>query len=199
MLQSSVSFQYESPQITTLSTTNADPNQDLVGLLYLPELDPGSSCENEIFNYVPRNATSQIHLPLDAQFGFLAIAPWISAQCTQEFLYAARDDGNIAFIFFKPDNSTTVAPASDQQWSLGDNNKWKKSNKFPVFAISGSSGGQILRNMGLYSGNLTSVPHGHQLADEFPPSAYVRLAGSVSMGKLSRSPSAANAANQNRW
>jgi hypothetical protein len=151
-------------------------------LLYLPELDPGSTCENEIFKYVPSNATSQVHLPMDAQFAFLAVAPWISSTCTSEFLYAARDDPLRAFIFFLPDDSHDVPGANDPKWSLGDGGKWKKSNKFPVYAISGKDGGKVLRNMGLYSGNLTNVPFGHVLADEFPPSAYVRLAGSISMG-----------------
>jgi hypothetical protein len=160
-----------------------DATQDLTGLLYLPELDPGSSCEDEIFKYVPRNSTSQVHLPMDAQLTFLAVAPWISTVCTTEFLYAARDDPLRAFIFFLPDDDSVVPKSDDDRWSLGDGGKWKKDNKFPVFAISGQSGGTILRNMALYSGNLTNVPYGHVLADEFPPTAYVRLAGNISMGR----------------
>jgi len=155
----------------------------LTGLLYLPELDEGSSCENTIDQYVPENATSQVHLPVGSQFGFLAVAPWISVTCTQEFLSAARDDPLRAFIFFLPNNDTLVPPANDPQWSLGDGDKWKKNTKFPVYAIAGSSGGTILRQMARYSGNLTNVPNGQMLADEFPPNAYVRLAGSIALGK----------------
>ncbi|KAF2664077.1 hypothetical protein BT63DRAFT_100458 [Microthyrium microscopicum] len=189
-LNSSVSFRYDLPsEVITLSTTNADPSNDLTGLLYVPELDAGSSCEDKIYQYVPKNATSNLQLPQGAQFAFLAVAPWISVTCTQQWLYAARDDPLRAFIFFLPNNETSAPKANDPAWSLGDNGKWKKTSKFPVYAIDGASGGSILRNMALYSGNLTSVPFGHNLADDYPPTAYVRLAGALQMESGTTLPS----------
>jgi hypothetical protein len=179
-----VSFRYDAPgPVVTLSSTDANPKSDISGLLYLPQLDPGSSCEPILGNYVPQNATSQVHLPVGTQHGFLAIAPWISTVCTKDFLWAARDDPLRAFVFFLPNQDTTVPLSNDAAWDLGDGGKWKKNAKFPVYVISGASGNLILNEMALYSGNLTTVPFGQMLADEFPPNAYVRLAGTISLGK----------------
>jgi hypothetical protein len=36
--------------------------------------------------------------------------------------------------------------------------------------------------LALYTGNLTSVPNGHELANEYPPSDYVRLAIQIDIG-----------------
>jgi hypothetical protein len=169
--------------VQTLSTTNASPGNDLTGLLYLPELDSSDSCIPIIQKYVPQNVTSQINLPLNGQLAFLAIAPWISVDCTTQFLEAAHDDPLRAFIFYLPDNSTSPPPSDDPVWSLNDGGKWRTWAKFPVYAISGMDGFTLMQNMAHYSGNLTNVPYGHSLADEYAPDYYVRLAGAISVGQ----------------
>jgi hypothetical protein len=169
--------------VQTLSTTNASPGNDLTGLLYLPELDAGDSCIPIVSKYVPANVTSQINLPLNGQLAFLAIAPWISVSCTTQFLVAAHDDPLRAFIFYLPDNGTSPPPSDDPAWSLNDGGKWRTWAKFPVYAISGMDGYTLMQNMARYSGNLTNVPYGHSLADEYAPDYYVRLAGAISVGQ----------------
>jgi hypothetical protein len=169
--------------VQTLSTTNASPGNDLTGLLYLPELDPGDSCMSTIPKYVPENVTSQINLPLNGQLAFLAIAPWISVPCTVQFLQAARDDPLRAFVFYLPDNGTSPPPSDDPAWSLNDGGRWRTWAKFPVYAISGMDGFTLMQSMARYSGNLTNVPYGHSLADEYAPDYYVRLAGAISVGQ----------------
>jgi hypothetical protein len=169
--------------VQTLSTTNATPGNDLTGLLYLPELEHGASCTSIIPKYVPENVTSQINLPLNGQLAFLAIAPWISVPCTIQFLEAAHDDPLRAFIFYLPDNGTSPPPSGDPAWSLQDGGKWRSWAKFPVYAISGKDGSTLMQNMARYSGNLTNVPYGHTLADEYAPNYYVRLAGAISVGQ----------------
>jgi hypothetical protein len=155
----------------------------LTGLLYLPLLDPGSSCQNLIYNYVSQNTTTQNNLPNNGQFAFLAIAPWINPTCTAQFLYAARDDSLRAFIFYLPDDDTQAPGADADVWNLGDGGAWKSHTKFPVYTIDGRSGAAIMHQLSLYSGNLTTVPNGQLLASEFPPTFYVRLAGTIQIGE----------------
>jgi hypothetical protein len=132
--------------------------------------------------YVPGNVTSQNNLPNNMQLAFLAVAPWISTTCTTQFLNAANNDPIRAFIFYLPDNDTQAPDSNDPIWSLNDGGSWKTWSKFPVYAIDGFSGAQIIQQMALYHGNLTTVPSGNILAQQFPPNDYVRLAGSISIG-----------------
>ena len=157
--------------VQTLSTTNASPGNDLTGLLYLPELDPGDSCLSLIPKYVPENVTSQINLPLNGQLAFLAIAPWISVPCTIQFLQAAHDDPLRAFVFYLPDNGTSPPPPEDPAWSLNDGGRWRSWAKFPVYAISGMDGFCTLMQSTWPATRaiFTNVPYGHSLADEYAP------------------------------
>lgn len=165
----------------TLSTVNTKAGNDLTGLLYIPDPAPGSSC-NDTAHFVPANATRASNLPRGGNFAFMAIAPWISPDCTLAYLAAAKNDPLRAFIFFVPDNGTDAPESNSDAWSLGDGGKWKSNTKFPVYAIPGSMGSLILDEMALYSGNLTSVPNGHELADELSPNSYVRLALTLDIG-----------------
>lgn len=45
------------------------------------------------------------------------------------------------------------------------------------------TGDTIMRQLGLYSGNLSTIPNGEQLATRFDDSDYVRLWATVSTGK----------------
>jgi hypothetical protein len=182
-LNASISFNYlASETLTTLSSNNAVPGQDISGLLYLPVLDPFMQCNDVIYNYVPLNTTTQKNLPTsDSFWTWIAVAPWISSQCAHNFLQAAVNDDLRAFVFYIPDNSTEVPDADDPVWDLKDEGKYKKNSRFPIYAISGSSGNKLINAMAQHSGNLTDVPFGHELANEFPPQAYVRLAGNIGL------------------
>lgn len=181
-VQSNISFTWtESGTIRTLSTTDASAGTDISGLLYTPV--PDTQACPQWSQYASVNASKAV-LPR-ANFGFVALAPWINPSCTLAYLAAVQQDPIRSFIFYLTDNSTTAPPlANDPTWGLNDGGKWKSSNKFPVYAIPSASGNQIMSQLALYTGNLTSVPNGHELANEFPPSDYVRLAIEIDIGKV---------------
>ncbi|TGO86875.1 hypothetical protein BPOR_0270g00090 [Botrytis porri] len=163
--------------LQTLSTHNADASGAIGGFLYVPDLDDQHTCYNISKQYVPSNATRQANLPA-TDFTLIALAPWISIECTKGYLAAARQDPIRAFIFYPPDNSTNrPPPISSDQWALEDGGTWKSKNKYPVYAVAGSVGERMMREISLYSGNLTDVPNGHELST-FPgidPRDYVRV------------------------
>ncbi|KAF7934483.1 hypothetical protein EAE99_002934 [Botrytis elliptica] len=163
--------------LQTLSTHNADASGAIGGFLYVPDLDDQHTCYNISKQYVPSNATRQANLPA-TDFTLIALAPWISTECTKGYLAAARQDPIRAFIFYPPDNSTSQPPPiSSDQWALEDGGAWKSTNKYPVYAVPGSVGQRMMREISLYSGNLTDVPNGHELST-FPgidPRDYVRV------------------------
>jgi hypothetical protein len=71
---------------------------------------------------------------------------------------------------------------SDPAWGLGDGGRWKAENHYPVYAIPGLSGKIIMDQLNLYSGNITTVPYGHDLADMYSPTSYVRLWANIDTG-----------------
>ena len=149
----------------------------LQGLLYVPDFDAGDPCNRETAEYVPANATRQKNLP-PTDYNLIALAPWISANCTKNYLAAARMDPLRAFIFYRPGDSTEQPPPpSSPVWNLNDDNKWKTQNNFPIFAVSGAMGAQMMYELGQYSGNLSTVPHGDAINAIYNPNAddYVRV------------------------
>ncbi|RDL42389.1 uncharacterized protein BP5553_02368 [Venustampulla echinocandica] len=163
--------------LQTLSTQNTDRSGVISGFLYVPDLDLDDACYDVAESYVPANVTRQANLP-HTDFTLVAIAPWISVDCAHAYLDAARFDPNRGFIFYLPDNSTDrPPPPSSAVWDLHDGGAWKKKYQFPVYAIPGNSGQQLLLQLSLYSGNVTSIPYGHEIV-ELPgvdPRDYVRL------------------------
>jgi hypothetical protein len=89
-----------------------------------------------------------------------------------------------AFIFYLPDNGTDIPPlANNAVWSLKDGGKWKGANRFPVYAIPGQSGYALMQQLAIYSGNVTGVPNGHELANIYSPSDYIRLAAEITTSR----------------
>ncbi|KAI9648594.1 Urease [Ciborinia camelliae] len=166
-----------SANLQTLSTHNADADGVIGGFLYVPDLDQNDTCYNISKLYIPSNVTRQANLPA-TDFSLVALAPWISIECTEGYLAAARQDPVRAFIFYQPDNSTAQPPpVSSNDWALGDGGSWMTTNKYPVYAVPGSIGARMMHEISLYSGNLTDVPNGHELST-FPgvdPRDYVRV------------------------
>jgi hypothetical protein len=95
-----------------------------------------------------------------------------------EYMNAARLDPCRALIFYLLDNNTTQPPPpTSETWDLNDGGAWKSKFQYPVYAIPGSLGTELMHELSLYSGNMTSVPYGHQIS-EMPgvdPRDYVRL------------------------
>ncbi|EPE30824.1 RING/U-box [Glarea lozoyensis ATCC 20868] len=177
--------------VQTLSTQNADRSGVASGFLYVPDLDRTDPCYNISKTHLPNNVTRQANLaPTD--FALVALAPWINAECTQSYLRSARSDPSKAFLFYLPDNSTEKPPSSSSPvWDLQDGGAWRKKNMYPVYAISGYLGGQLMVQLSHYSGNMTSVPYGHEIS-ELPgtdPRDYVRMYTEIDTSNLSTLPS----------
>ena len=183
-VNSSISFSYlTSFNIRTLSTNSATPGTDVTGLLYTPDLPAGDPCIEASAADVPANVTRQINLP-NTDYDLIALAPWISPACTLAYLAAAREDPVRGFLFFLPDNGTSTPPtANSNTWGLGDGGQWKGENKFPVYAIPGQSGRILMQASNDYSGNMTTVPHGHELTETYDPRDYVRLFVDIDTGE----------------
>lgn len=189
LVNSSVSFSFmPSYAISTLSTNSAVPGQDVTGLIYTPDLLPSDPCVRASAPYVPANVTRQGSLP-NTDYDLVAVAPWISPACTLSYLQAARQDPVRGFLFYTPDNGTNTPPsAQDPTWDLGDGGAWESANPFPVYAIPGATGRLLMLESSMYSGNLTGVPFGHQLASSgYDPRDYVRLYIDIGTGQSSTS------------
>jgi hypothetical protein len=72
---------------------------------------------------------------------------------------------------------------SDASWALGDGGAWKSANDFPTYAIMPVSGGILVEQLGLYSGNVTDTPYGSELSGMLNAFDYVRLWAGVRTGE----------------
>lgn len=91
---------------------------------------------------------------------------------------AAASDPLRGFITYVPDNSIDKPPSVDDRiWNLHDHGAWKTSSKFPVYAVSGIAGRSMMTPLGLYSGNVSSVPFGANISALYGSSEddYVRI------------------------
>ncbi|KAK3114848.1 hypothetical protein LTR53_006385 [Teratosphaeriaceae sp. CCFEE 6253] len=193
-VNSTLSFAYlTSFNLRTLSTNGASPGKAASGLLYTPTLTPGSPCINASGPYVPANATRIQNLP-DAEYDLVALAPWLSPECVQEYFAAARHaDGLVrAFLFWLPNDTGVETPpeVSDAVWGLGDGGSWKRDNDYPVYALPGASAAELMQASDEYSGNMTEVPFGHNLTEFYDSRDYVRLYVDIdTAGSTSQLPS----------
>jgi hypothetical protein len=164
--------------MTTLTMTNADTVNGIIqGLLYVPDLTTVPSCDEQQYDFIPRNVTRQAELP-PTPYNLIALAPWFSMDCTLAYLASASLDPIRAFVFYKPNNSTSrPQDASSPVWNLNDNGQWKTANRFPIFAVPGLQGQRMMTQLSYYSGNITEVPHGDEINQLYGPSPsdYVRI------------------------
>ncbi|KXT08396.1 hypothetical protein AC579_7312 [Pseudocercospora musae] len=189
-VNASLSFNYlTSFNIRTLSTQSANNGNDVTGLMYVPDLPPDSACVNASRPYVPQNVTRQANLP-NTDYDLIAMVPWVTPQCSLEYMEAARLDPVRGMVFFLPGNNTgTPADAKDDIWHIPDAGNWKQKNGFPVYAINGDSGAILLNASAEYSGNMTDVPYGHQLTEFYDSRDYVRLYIDIDTGSGTSLPS----------
>lgn len=184
------SFTYNGRSVSILSDNELVYGTDVTGLLYTPDLDLRDPCYNVSQPYI-LNATRQSNLPNVDYKNLIALAPWISPECTLSFLHSADTDPLNAFMFYLPNNDTDTPPGgSDPQWNLGDNGQWKQASSYPVFAIPGATGSLLMRASAAYSGNITSVPYGDALlAGGSDARDYVRLFIDISTSPTNNLPS----------
>lgn len=189
-LNDSISFQYRIlSNIQTLSTKGVDVGTDPYGILYVPSLH-SEACRAEEQDHVPANATRLDNLPVGKNYALIAVAPWYSAQCMIEYFTAARIAPTKAIFVYQPGQSNAKPPVlNDASWNLNDGGSWQAANNFPTYALSSMTGNIIMDQLSKYSGNLTDVPHGDQLAQMFEPSDYIRLWATVNTDSGGQLPS----------
>jgi hypothetical protein len=189
-LNDSVSFQYRIlGNIQTLSTKGVDAGTDPYGILYVPDLH-SERCKSEEQRHVAPNATRLANLPPGKNYALVAVAPWYSPQCMIEYFTSARSAPTKAIFVYQPDKGNAKPPVlNDASWNLQDGGGWQSANSFPTYALSSTSGDNIMDQLSLYSGNLTDVPFGPQLADVFDHTDYVRLWATVDTDSGGQLPS----------
>ncbi|KAG5992627.1 hypothetical protein E4U43_003718 [Claviceps pusilla] len=177
--------------LTTLSTGNTGVyDSSIQGLLFVPDITSVPSCDVQQYDSIPRNVTRRRDLP-PANFNLIAIAPWFSSDCTQAYLNSALQGPVKAFIFYKPNNSTNKPQEGDSPvWNVGDGGAWRSNHHFPIFAIPGREGQKIIKQLSLYSGTLTDVPHGREIRQLYNIhwTAYLRIWTKLTLDRPSNPP-----------
>ncbi|KAG5934092.1 hypothetical protein E4U53_000765 [Claviceps sorghi] len=177
--------------LTTLSTGNTGVyDSSIQGLLFVPDVTTVPSCDVQQYDSIPRNVTRRKDLP-PANFNLIAIAPWFSSDCTQAYLNAALQVPVKAFIFYKPNNSTNKPQEGDSPvWNVGDGGAWRSNHHFPIFAIPGREGQKIIKQLSLYSGAITEVPHGKEIRQLYNIywTAYLRIWTKLTLDRPSNPP-----------
>jgi hypothetical protein len=95
-----------------------------------------------------------------------------------------------AFIFYLPNNGSSQPPsANSPAWDLGSDGKWKYRHSYPVYAVPSNIGEEMIHQSSLYSGNMTSVPYGHQISEDNDARDYVRMYTELHVSNASTIPS----------
>ncbi|RAR01083.1 ring finger domain-containing protein [Stemphylium lycopersici] len=189
-LNSSLGFEYRIlDNIRTLSTKDADSDQNPYGILFVPDLYT-SGCRAEEAAFVSENATRVANLPQDKNYALIAVAPWFSPQCTIEYFTEARRYSTKAFVTYLPGDSNEKPPVlNDAVWNLEDGGNWQTLNSFPTYAVSSLTGKNIMDQLNEYSGNLTDVPNGDRLSQIYNRTDYVRLWATINTDSGGKLPS----------
>lgn len=184
-LQSNESFVFPVQNVQTLSSKGVERGDDPYGLLYIPVLQT-DGCRDQEKDYVPQNATRLANLPYNFDYALIAVAPWFSPDCMKEYFATARNEPVKAFIVYQPDPESTALPpgTNDQVWAMNDGGSWQYSNQFPTYAVPGASGNLIVDQMSDYSGNISTVPYGQFLQQQYPDTDYIRLWAKVIAGSF---------------
>ncbi|KAB5578430.1 hypothetical protein GE09DRAFT_1168993 [Coniochaeta sp. 2T2.1] len=172
--------------VTVLTSSHSSVTDGVIqGLLYVPDLNSHNPCVEALAPYLPGDVVYQWNLP-PTNYNLIALAPWISTECTRALLASARADPLRAFIFYEPNNSTAKPPSGKSSvWNLGDNGRWKTETRFPVLAVSGLNGAELMEQLSLYSGNLSEVPYGRNISTLYDadPNDYCRIWTQITVGQ----------------
>ena len=88
-------------------------------------------------------------------------------------------------------NQTAAAPPEpdDSAWRIDGGLGWQSEIDWPVYAINANEGSLIMKELSLYSGNISSAPYGHELLSAFSPKDNVRLYCNINTSDTSELPS----------
>ncbi|BFZ64044.1 Nucleolar protein 58 [Saitoella coloradoensis] len=131
------------------------------GILYVPE-NLNNCSDPAAPNAVPSGITSWNDIPHE----YLRIAMVPLTGCVNQYLMQARQDQSIlaAVLYNVTGSSYPLSEISVQS-------SWN----FPIYSISSDEAAPLLQELVNYSGNLTSVPYGHNLSHLYPVDSYARL------------------------
>ncbi|RMZ89963.1 hypothetical protein DV736_g2794, partial [Chaetothyriales sp. CBS 134916] len=162
--------------IRTLSSNNPNHQSDIQGLLYVPDVSgAGSACSDSELALVPSNITSHTSFPPE-DYPFVGLAPWTSPPCVQAYLASMRATAvRGAVVYHTNGQVDTPPPVSDSSWSLDDGGQWQIQNQFPIYAVPGPVGAELMTALAWYSGNMSSAPFGDQLVQLYDSRDLVRL------------------------
>lgn len=154
-------------------------------MLYVPDLPANDTCQDLVRQYIPNNVTRRHDLP-PSNYNLIALVPWVNPTCMESYLQAVRKNTIRGMIVYLPSNDTSPPPpASDSIWSLPNGDSWKKQNRHPVYAIPGAWGAGMMRQLSLYSGDLTEIPYGDKINSIYNPDPedYVRVWTQLTVGR----------------
>lgn len=153
----------------------------------MPDLQSSDPCTNLSAQYIPQNVTRLINLP-PRQYPLVALAPWMTPNCTLSYLAAAFEAS--AFIFYLTDDRNGMPPpVNDQTWKLDDGGSWKSEHAFPVYAIPSKVGQVMMHQLAVYSQIPGNLSHGDLLAAAHSSSNYSRLYTTITTNSRSTLPS----------
>lgn len=142
--------------VQTLSSNGLPESGAFSGLLFVPDLASQDPCNSITSPFIPSNVTRHKDIS-DYGYPVIALAPWVSPDCTQSFLAASREVGTEALIFFQPSSNETGIPPpfGDKCWDLNDGSQWRSQNDYPVYAIPGPAGVTLMRELAWFSDGQT--------------------------------------------
>ena len=159
----------------------------------MPDINPTDPCFNLSKPYVPGTATRKDDLPNNNSdnFTLIALVPWVSGDCTMAYINGAHADTVSAFVFYLLNNDTGLPPTFEGgQWTEDNAVLVSLSNTaFPLYAVPGYLGVGMMNALSKYSGNVSSVPNGSLLLDQYhlDESDYVRVLTQIDLPASSSS------------
>ncbi|CUS12045.1 unnamed protein product [Tuber aestivum] len=166
-----------STNIRTLHTGVASRGDDISGLLYVPMVNETAACHG--ISSVPANVTHKDDLP-DAIYDLIALAPWVTRNCSTRYLKAAQVDASVVkgFIFYLDDRAAKIPEAKDPYWDGVPYDSFE----FPIYAIPGGDGIPLLEKVAEYSGNMSEVWEARNLTSYYDPRDFARVYMEVDTG-----------------
>ncbi|KAK2756177.1 hypothetical protein FQN54_005585 [Arachnomyces sp. PD_36] len=162
-----------------LSGGNSSDGEPMKGFIYVPVLDY-KECVNSTGFTIPQNVTRKEDFPR-SDYDLIALAPWVSANCSFSYLDVAKADSAKGFLFYKPDTTDKVPPPdTDPKWGLSEAGDWESDVEYPVYAVPGLVGDTLMNQSAVYSGTLEDADHGSELVGKYGDNEFPRLLISIS-------------------
>ncbi|KAK7205216.1 hypothetical protein BZA70DRAFT_279340 [Myxozyma melibiosi] len=154
-------------------TSNASGRRK-TGFLYVPTFDD-SDCDPDNIGE-QANVTRVANLP--AGYNLIALAPMHEVSCSDKWMDKASQDGADTLIFYDTSDFNSTSLSFDYQTGIGEGTSLIDdigSFSLSVYYVPGRVGSELLEQLEAYSGNLTGVPHGAELATYYDYRDYVRV------------------------